>query len=100
MAFVLRNRRVAYDNIAIGEATGVERTLPASTSDSTREDGTSVSDPSLYSPDAVSVQGSALEAEQSITNIAVATSGGVEDTYNATADKLTSQGESVQTSNA
>lgn len=98
MAYNYRGRRVAYDNIAVGAATGPERTLPESTSDHTRYDGTSVSDPSLYSPDGVSVQGSALETG-TISNIAIGSSGGIEDTDNDTADKLTTDSETVDTSN-
>lgn len=89
MAYAIRGRRVAYDNIAVGEVAGAERTLPQSTSDDT-----GVTDPSLYSPDAVSPYGGVLETG-GFSNIANAELPGVEDTDNGTADKLTSDGETV-----
>ena len=89
MAYNYRGKRVAYDNIAVGEIAGVERTLGGSVS--TLAD---VSDPSLYSPDAVSGYGGVLETG-GFSNIAAAELPGVEDTDNAGADKLTSEGETV-----
>ena len=94
MAYSYRGKRTAYDNIAAGSVAGVERTLPQSTSDHTRYDGTSVTDPSLYSPVAVSPYGAILETG-GFSNIANAELPGVEDTDNATADKITSAGEDV-----
>lgn len=89
-AYNMRGRRVAYDNIAVGSATGVERTLPNSTSDLA-----AVTDPSLHSPDEVSGSGNSLELPR-YNNIAVGEQPGIEDTDNATADKLTSDGETVE----
>ena len=75
MAYVLRGKRVAYDNIAGGSIAGVERTNGFTPS------------PSDY--------GEPGQAGRGISNIANAERPGVEDTDNATADKLTSDGETV-----
>jgi hypothetical protein len=89
MAYNYRGRRVAYDNVAVGSVAGFENHIPVrQTSGNTSDDvSTGVSD--------VSVQGSALEAVGSISNIAVGSSGGIEDNTNADADKFTSDGETI-----
>ena len=74
MAYAIRGKRVAYDNIASGAATGTERHFGITTS------------PSGY--------GNSWETG-GFSNIASAALPGVEDTDNATADKLTSDGEDV-----
>ena len=89
MPFNYRGRRVAYDNIAVGSIAGVERTIGQSTSDLSE-----VSDPSLYNIDGVSPYGAVKEGG-GLSNIANAALPGIEDTDNATADKLTSDGETV-----
>ena len=96
-AMNFRGRRVNYDNIAVGSPAGVERTLPLSTSDSTREDGTSVSDPSLYNPDGVSVFGDINTGiGAGFTNISVGNRPGIEDIQEGSANpKITSAGENV-----
>lgn len=95
MAYNYRGRKVAGDNIAVGSPAGVERTLPLSTSNSVRENGTSVSDPSLYSPDGVSVFGDAnVGIGAGFTNISVANRPGIEDIAEGVANpKITSDGE-------
>ena len=74
MAIAHRGRRVNYDNIAAGSATGVERTFGSATS--------------------TSHYGTAWEAG-GFSNISVGNRPGVEDTDNANADKLTSDGEDI-----
>ena len=76
MAYNLRGRRVAYDNIASGSVAGFENHHPAN----------EVSDVSAY--------GNSREAG-GFSNISVGNLPGVEDTDNNSADKLTSDGETV-----
>ena len=76
MAYVLRGKRVAYDNIAGGSIAGVERT-------------------NGFTPSPSDYGGAVGEAGRGGSNIANAELPGVEDTDNATADKLTSDGETV-----
>jgi len=73
MAYNYRGRRVAYDNVAVGSVAGPERhngETPSPSEYGSREAG-------------------------GFTNIAVGALPGIEDTDNATADKLTSDGETV-----
>ena len=76
MAYVLRGKRVAYDNIAVGSIAGVERT-------------------NRFTPSPSDYGGFIGQAGRGISNISNASLPGVEDTDNATADKLTSDGETV-----
>ena len=73
----MRGRRVAYDNVAAGSVAGPENVIAG------------VSWVSL-----VSQNKNPLDA-LGFNNVAVGTSGGIEDTDNATADKLTSDGETI-----
>lgn len=99
MAYNYRGRRVAYDNIAVGEATGRELTISMSTQQDNVE---TVTDVSLYNAYAVSVPGNRAEnltAGSSdlgtFNNIANAVLPGIEDNDNANADKFTSEGETI-----
>ena len=69
-----RGKRVAYDNIAAGSATGVERHYGAVTSP---------------------VHHGRTWESGGVSNIAAGELPGVEDTDNATGDKLTCSGEDV-----
>ena len=79
MAYNMRGRRVAYDNVAVGSVAGPERVIAG------------VSWTSL-----VSQQTNPLDA-LGFNNVAIGTSGGIEDTENSVADKLTSDGETITT---
>ena len=99
MAYNYRGRRVAYDNIAAGEATGVENTISMSTAQDNVE---AVTDVSAYNPQEVSPYGNVKERltatvsdGQTITNLEVAGPPGIEDNTNAEADKFTSDGETI-----
>ena len=88
MAYNYRGRRVAYDNVAVGSAAGFENHIPVRQTSGNTTDAVSngVSDVSAY--------GNVMEAG-GISNIANAALPGVEDTDNGTADKITSDGETV-----
>ena len=77
MAYALRGRRVAYDNVAVGSVAGPERVIAG------------VSWVSL-----VSQNTNPLDA-LGFNNIGVGTSAGIEDNTNAKADKFTSDGETI-----
>ena len=77
MAYNLRGRRVAYDNVAAGSRTGPENVI------------TGVSWVSL-----VSQNTNPLDSK-GFNNVAIGSSGGIEDTENAGADKLTSDHEDI-----
>ena len=77
MAYNLRGRRVAYDNIAAGSVAGPENVIAG------------VSWVSL-----VSQNTNPLDSK-GFNNVAIGTSGGIEDTENGTGDKLTSDGEDI-----
>ncbi len=91
MAYNYRGRRVAYDNIAVGSVAGAENTI----SNSSDVSGNSSDDGfvSLINPP-VSPYGATKESG-GFSNIANAALPGIEDTDNATADKLTSNHEDV-----
>ena len=91
MAYNLRGRRVAYDNIAAGSVAGKENYF-----DMTSQTGgftSDVTDTSIYNVQEVSPYGGVLETG-GFSNIANAALPGIEDTDNDTADKL-SDGETV-----
>ena len=88
MAFNYRGRRVAYDNIAVGEVAGIENTLSMSSDQPGQT--SSVTDTSIYNVQEVSAYG-AVKETGGFSNIANAALPGVEDTDNATADKLTAE---------
>ena len=77
MAFNFRGRRVAYDNVAVGSVAGRENHIVGSSATSLT---------STFGPE---------HEVGMITNIANAELPGIEDTDNATADKLTTDGETV-----
>jgi len=81
MSYAFRGRRVAYDNVANGSATGFENHHLGSSATST-----------------TSFMGSVLEQVGSITNVGAATTPGVEDYALGTSGdghKFTSEGEIV-----
>ena len=98
MAFNYRGRRVAYDNIAAGSVAGVENTISMSTAQDNVE---AVTDVSIYNVQEVSPPGSVRESPTAGVdggardNIAIGSSGGIEDNDNATGDKFTSEGETI-----
>jgi hypothetical protein len=88
MAYAYRGRRVAYDNVAVGSVAGYENHIAV------RQTSGNTSDDVSNGVSEVSAFGDAM-AGGGFTNIANAALPGVEDTDNASADKLTSDGETV-----